>query len=286
MNQPEPESLLINESVDREIVKPAYPDGKSIVRLFFVVLFYSIICSIPLGVLIAVMKGLELNPSLFKSFLNLLTYIFSLLFAIRYAIKKSKKKEGNAFSLGFNKIPNRLFPVIIITTLALIVGIERISDILPMPSSVQKFFEDIFTKDVFSIVSVVIAAPIMEELLCRGIVLGGLLKNYPPYKAILISALFFALIHLNPWQALPAFFAGLFLGWVFYKTKSVIPGMIIHGINNGLVMLFLFLPKNKQDFLSLVGMPYYIVLCVLAVVIFVGGCLIINRKTSDFETAQ
>jgi membrane protease YdiL (CAAX protease family) len=280
MNQPEPESVLINESVDLEIVKPAYPDGKSVVRLFWVVLFYSIICSIPLGVLIAVMKGLELKSSLLMSFLNLLTYIFSFLFAIRYAIKKSKKQEGNSFSLSFNKTPTRLFPVIIISTLALIVGIERISGILPMPPSVQKFFEDIFTKDVFSIVSVVIAAPIMEEILCRGIVLGGLLKNYTPYKAILISALFFALMHLNPWQALPAFFGGLFLGWVFYKTKSVIPGMIIHATNNGLAMLFLFLPKNKQDFLSLLGMPYYIVLCVCAAIVFAGGCLIINKKVS------
>lgn len=155
-----------------------------------------------------------------------------------------------------------------------------------MPPSVQKFFEDIFTKDVFSIISVVIAAPIMEELLCRGIVLGGLLKNYPPYKAILISALFFALIHLNPWQALPAFFSGLFLGWIFYKTKSVIPGMIIHATNNGLVMLFVFLPKNKQDLLNLLGMPYYIVLCVLAAIVFVGGCFIIDRKTAPVRVNQ
>ncbi|MCS3736592.1 CPBP family intramembrane glutamic endopeptidase [Mucilaginibacter dorajii] len=126
----------------------------------------------------------------------------------------------------------------------------------------------------------------MEELLCRGIVLGGLLKNYPPYKAILISALFFALIHLNPWQALPAFFSGLFLGWIFYKTKSVIPGMIIHATNNGLVMLFVFLPKNKQDLLNLLGMPYYIVLCVLAAIVFVGGCFIIDRKTAPVRVNQ
>ena len=221
-----------------------------------------------------------------KPFVNLLGYIFSLLFTIRYAIKKSKKQEGNAFSLSFNKIPGWLFPVIIISTLALVVGIERISDILPMPPSVQKFFEDIFTKDVFSIISVVIAAPIMEEILCRGIVLGGLLKNYPPHKAILISALFFALMHLNPWQALPAFFGGLFLGWVFYKTKSVIPGMVIHGINNGIAMLFVFLPKNKQGFLGLVGMPYYIVLCVFAAIVFVSGCFIIDRKTAAVRVNQ
>ncbi|WP_409994892.1 CPBP family intramembrane glutamic endopeptidase [Chitinophaga pinensis] len=44
-----------------------------------------------------------------------------------------------------------------------------------------------------------------------------MLKRYPPRKAIVISALFFGLIHLNPWQALPAFCIGLLLGWVFTK---------------------------------------------------------------------
>jgi membrane protease YdiL (CAAX protease family) len=286
MNQPEPESLLINESFDREIVKPAYPNGKSIVRLFFVLLFYSIIGSIVLLILLSVAKGLEWRSPLLKPFVNLLGYIFSMLFTIRYAIKKSKKQEGNSFSLSFNKIPGWLFPVIIISTLGLIVGLERISDILPMPTSVENFFEEMLSKDVFSIITVVIAAPIMEELLCRGVVLGGLLKNYAPYKAILISALFFALIHLNPWQALPAFFSGSFLGWVFYKTKSVIPGMIIHATNNGIVMLFVFLPKNKQDFLNILGIPYYIALCVLAAVVFAGGCFIIDRKTAAVRVNQ
>ncbi len=193
-------------------------------------------------------------------------------------------QEGNSFSIGFNKVPAWLFPVVIISTMAFVVGSERISHILPMPPSVEKLFEKVLSKDVLSIITITVVAPIIEELLCRGIVLRGLLKNYTPNKAILTSALFFALIHLNPWQALPAFFTGLFLGWVFYKTKSVIPGIIIHATNNSIAMLFLFFPKNRQDLLIILGVPHYIALCVCAAIVFTGGCWIINKKTASIKT--
>ncbi|MDN3583573.1 CPBP family intramembrane glutamic endopeptidase [Mucilaginibacter flavus] len=283
MNQPEPESHVINDFTDSTIIKPAYPNGKSIFRLFFVIIFYNIIGSIAILILLSAAKGLEWQSPLLTSFFNLLAYLFSFLFIIKYAIKKSKMQEGNSFSISFSKVPAWLFPVVIISTMAFVVGSERISHILPMPPSVEKLFEKVLSKDVLSIITITVVAPIIEELLCRGIVLRGLLKNYTPNKAILISALFFALIHLNPWQALPAFFIGLFLGWVFYKTKSVLPGIIIHATNNSIAMLFLFFPKNRQDLLIILGVPYYIALCVCAAIVFTGGCWIINRKAASIE---
>jgi membrane protease YdiL (CAAX protease family) len=182
------------------------------------------------------------------------------------------------FSINFNKIQVWLVPVVIISTLALFVGLEGISKLIPMPPSVQKFFERAFRKDVFSIINIIIAAPVLEEILWRGIVLKGLLKNYSPLKAILISAIFFSLMHLNPWQAFPAFFGGLFLGWVFFKTQSVISGMIIHATINTTGAVFLFLPKHQQGFLNLLGMPYYVVLCVCSALVFVFGCTVIHRN--------
>jgi membrane protease YdiL (CAAX protease family) len=163
--------------------------------------------------------------------------------------------------------------------MALVVGLEWVSNLLPMPESVRKFFERLSTKDFSTIIMLVIAAPILEEILCRGIVLKGLLKNYAPNKAIVISALFFGLIHLNPWQALPAFLGGLFLGWTYYKTQSVIPGMIIHATINGTAVLLLFLPyQREQSFATLLGWPFYILLYVFSIAIFIGGCWFINKN--------
>jgi membrane protease YdiL (CAAX protease family) len=277
MDKPEPETIIIDYPNDRQIVaKFAYPDWKSLFRLFFVLFFYTIVGGILL--VLFLINTRDLGTSSLKPLLSLVFYVITMLLTIRYALKKSKKLQPSPFDFSFNKIPSWLVPVIIVSTLALVVGLEGGSNLIPMPVAVQKIFEKAFTNNIFSIVSLIIAAPIMEEILCRGIILKGLLKNYSPRKAILISAIFFGVIHLNPWQALPAFCGGLFLGWVFYKTQSVIPGMIIHATINATASVFLFLPKHQEGFLSLLGMPYYIVLCFFSVLVFVGGCVIIQRK--------
>jgi len=278
MDTPEPEIITIDYPInDTPIVaKVAYPNWKSLFGLFFIFLLYTTIGAILLGVFLADAKNLV--TSLVKSLLTLVFYIATMLLTIRYAIKKSKKQLSSSFDFSLNKPQGWLVPVIIISTLALVVGLEGVSSLIPMPEYVRKVFERAFTKNIFSIITAIIAAPIMEEILCRGIVLKGLLKNYPPQKAILISSIFFGVLHLNPWQALPAVFGGLFLGWVFYKTKSVIPAMIIHATINGTAMLLLFFPGFKDGFLNALGMPYYIALCTVAALVFVGGCVVIERK--------
>ena len=183
-----------------------------------------------------------------------------------------------SFSPGFNKFPLWLIPILILTTLSMIVWLERLSSLIPMPDSVAEFFDRVFKNDFFSVIMLSIAAPILEETLCRGIVLQGLLKNYPARKAIIYSALFFALIHLNPWQSIPAFFAGLFLGWVYYKTKSVIPGMIVHCVVNTTAVLSMFLPKEQQDMVTWFSTPVYILVCIIAAIIFIAGCWFIQKK--------
>ena len=255
-----------------------YPDLKSTITLFFVYILNTFIIAIPAVIIILGLNTLYFNSPLLKSLLNLLTYIATLLITIRYVIKRSKKQQGYFPKISFNKVQGWLIPVIIIGTLALVIPLDWVSDLIPMPKSVQKFFEATFTKDIFSIITMVIAAPIMEEILCRGIILRGLLKNYSPYKAILISAIFFGAIHLNPWQAIPASLGGLFLGWVYYKTQSVIPGMIIHATINITAALFLFLPNHQQDLLGLLGLPYYLVACLVSIIVFTTTCVIINKK--------
>ncbi|WP_184545939.1 CPBP family intramembrane glutamic endopeptidase [Mucilaginibacter sp. FT3.2] len=283
MYQDQPEPTPITYPGDTRIATDfTYPNWKSLFKLFFIFLLYSIAGGILLGVFFADAKNLA--TPLVKAFLSLVLYVLTMLFTVMYAVKKSKKLHSStAFDFSFNKITGWVVPVVIISTLALVVGLERIADIVPMPAAVQKVFEKMFTKNPFSLINMIIAAPIMEEILCRAVVLKGLLKNYSPQKAIVISAVFFAILHLNPWQALPAFFGGLFLGWVFYKTRSVIPGMIIHATINASASLVLFLPKYQHGFLSALGMPYYLVLCVCAILVFGAGYTIIQKKFAQVE---
>jgi membrane protease YdiL (CAAX protease family) len=78
----------------------------------------------------------------------------------------------------------------------------------------------------------VIAAPILEELIFRGIVLDGFLKQYSPMKSILISSTLFGLVHLNPWQFITAFFIGIFAGWIYYRTRSLSLAILVHASTN------------------------------------------------------
>lgn len=264
--------------------KVAYPDIKSLWSIFGMLLVYTIGIG-AVGAAITAIAGDRLSPSI-RSLLGLLSYTISLLLTIRYAAQRSEKWQHTPVNLSFNRIQPALIPILIICTLALIVGMERLGTLIPMPKVVEKMFEDLFKKDVFSIITIVIAAPLLEEILCRGIILKGLLQRFPARKAIIISALFFGLVHMNPWQALPAFCIGLFMGWIFYKTNSIIPGIIVHATNNGMAALFLFFPGDKQDLLSIVGMPYYIILCVSAALIIVLCCLYIQRKVEAITPAD
>ena len=119
-----------------------------------------------------------------------------------------------------------------------------------------------------------IFAPIFEEWLCRGMVLRGLLTKVKPAWAIIISALFFALIHMNPWQALNAFIIGVVMGYVYYRTGNLYLTMLIHFVNNGFAVIMAHVPsvQDYDFFIDMLGKGMYSVVYVLGVVIFVG-CL-------------
>lgn len=87
------------------------------------------------------------------------------------------------------------------------------------------------------IISAVVVAPVVEEIIFRGMITKILLAKYDPKKAILISALIFGIIHMNPAQIPCTIMLGLLFGWLFYKTRSIIPGVILHFTNNAIALL-------------------------------------------------
>ncbi len=102
-----------------------------------------------------------------------------------------------------------------------------------------------------SLLTTAIFAPFFEEWLCRGMILRGLLKKTNPAVAIIVSALFFAAIHMNPWQALPAFVLGSLFGIVYYKTGSLKLTMLMHCANNSFSVLLSQIPAFQgKEYIS------------------------------------
>lgn len=92
---------------------------------------------------------------------------------------------------------------------------------------------DVLTESLLGILTLGTLNPIAEEFLFRGILLENLLKQYKqPWIAIGVSALLFSLIHFNLAQIPWSFIYGIVLGWIYYKTKTLWPCIIIHTTNN------------------------------------------------------
>lgn len=87
---------------------------------------------------------------------------------------------------------------------------------------------------VLTFLSVVIVAPISEELTFRGVILKKALKISPFAAANIIQAALFGLAHMNIVQGTYAFVAGLVLGYVAYKYKTIKASILLHMIFNGL----------------------------------------------------
>jgi membrane protease YdiL (CAAX protease family) len=89
-------------------------------------------------------------------------------------------------------------------------------------------------------VHLLFAAPICEEIIFRGLIQGWLLRRgIVPWMAIIGTALLFAAGHLDPSNLESYFLSGLVLGCLAYRTRSLLPGMLWHGIFNLLALLAL-----------------------------------------------
>jgi membrane protease YdiL (CAAX protease family) len=125
-----------------------------------------------------------------------------------------------------------------------------IDKLLPPPAWFWELFNKVFESDfglLGAVLKVVIIAPIVEEMIFRGVIMHGLMKNYSKFTAVFVSALMFALFHLNPWQFPATFILGLLLGILMVRTRNIWLCIAGHAINNGLVMVSIRYWKELQD---------------------------------------
>lgn len=79
---------------------------------------------------------------------------------------------------------------------------------------------------------VVLVAPVVEEAVFRGVVLGALGRYLPRWTAVVVSALLFAALHLDAWMFVPTFMLGLALGWLGTRRATLWPAIVMHVLYN------------------------------------------------------
>ena len=84
---------------------------------------------------------------------------------------------------------------------------------------------------------VAVLPAVTEELVFRGIILGGLLQRYRPPLAILVSSVLFGASHMIPQQMILTTFVGIVLGIIATRAGSVLASIGAHALHNGILMV-------------------------------------------------
>jgi membrane protease YdiL (CAAX protease family) len=92
--------------------------------------------------------------------------------------------------------------------------------------------------------SAAIFAPVAEEIFFRGFLYGGLRARFGSIVAIIVSTVFFTALHFSLDAFVPILVLGLFLAWLYERTGSLYPGIILHASNNALAVIALLIAQS------------------------------------------
>lgn len=99
-------------------------------------------------------------------------------------------------------------------------------------------------------IAVGVLVPIAEEMVFRGAILRTLLNlcgHRWRWGAIVLSALLFGVVHGNMAQMLNASLMGCLLGWLYYRSGSIAPGIVFHIVNNSVAVLLVRMMPGSAD---------------------------------------
>ena len=123
------------------------------------------------------------------------------------------------------------------------------------------------------IVSLAFLGPLLEEVLFRGAIQGVLMRFFGrPWPAIIVAALVFGIFHMNPVQILYATLLGIVLGWIYYRTGSLMSVIVGHVLNNSLAVVttVAFSAADEQTVAeSPAGIAGFVLFAVLSVLLAV-----------------
>ena len=159
-----------------------------------------------------------------------------------------------------------------------------IQELLPeLPSNADDEFDMLMGSSLGYFV-IALGAPLVEELVFRGAVLRALLRwKSNPWVGIIISSVLFAASHMNPVQMPHAFLVGLLLGWMYYRTDSIVPGVVYHWVNNTVAyVLYQFYPNADIELIDLFkgNQSSVLMAVVFSLCIFVPALYQLNQRMS------
>lgn len=203
--------------------------GMSVI-LFIVLQFVLSIVLSPFANVLSL--GLNISTLNASNIITMIIFIISLLvptlFVNIYTDKGDDKKdlkEGTKWLFIF-------LPIVAIIQLGLGYIFEKLGLGYDIIEKVNMYDSSSILSKVLFFIQIAVLPAIFEELYIRGAVFS-FSKKYGKTFAIFASAILFSVIHLNITQSVFAFLMGILLSLLVVKSKSLIPSMLLHFINNG-----------------------------------------------------
>ncbi|NLY44050.1 MAG: CPBP family intramembrane metalloprotease [Clostridiaceae bacterium] len=142
---------------------------------------------------------------------------------------------------------------------------------IPIPRSIEEL--------AVSLLIVAVLPAICEEIMTRGIIM----KAYEirgTKAGIILSALFFALMHGDIKNFFGPVFFGLTFGYLVVRTDSLIPGIVAHFCNNAFALLLSFLQESEMyEVPFLESLWFFLIAVLVSVVLFISAILLVRNTT-------
>ena len=252
----------------------AWPGTRSAISVYLM----SMLAALPVGIAAAFCcKFIEFltKTTIISTTWTMAIYMLA---AELYMIHKCRKK----FHLRVRLEKIQQMPKAIIFLLVFLVGLFQfipmtaLESFMNLPDYMEQDFVDMAHNPI-GILVLCIIAPIAEEYLFRGLMMRKMLRwNISPWYAIIGSSIMFGLIHLNPAQIPGPIILGIVMAWMCYRTRSLIPGIIIHITNNTLCLI----PEECYDTYIASTPMMEASLSLISIAIVILSIWLFNKKTA------
>ncbi len=194
---------------------------------------------------------LEDSPQWLSIISYVIPFTLTIIFAAIYRKKRIKlSSDPSRYSLNLRKQFAPASALYILWGYLLLMAIGVLIDpiVSLFPDSYAQL-QEAMDMPLWSLVLLtVIAAPLLEEVLFRGIIMSDLRAKYGTFVAIIVSAAIFGVIHINVVQVIAAFFSGIVLGYIFHISGSIWSVVSVHMLNNlTSVVIYMFTPSATRN---------------------------------------
>ena len=274
-NQPETENSIIEQKLI-ESYSP-YPLISPVAAAFLGLIGGFILYQFVGGLMTILIFGFDLEAAPVNG-LRFMTIIGQLLFIFLPALFFSKWIYGDISKIISIKVPHwkelSLFILGIVILTPLLQSylyiqnyfIDRLAEISSFVNSIKYFLDSLndliektfgnliqannFAEAILVVITISIIPALCEEVMFRGYIQRSFSFKLKAQTAALLTAIFFALYHFNPYGLIPLAIIGFYLGFSAYSSQSLFIPMVLHFLNNFFAVMFYFIFGDEELFKS------------------------------------